>query len=72
MTGLTIISTHYKEAGRPVVKIGMSEYPQETKRLVTGPELSSKAKIDDQIDDLIGQLEAARKEAMEFIGCAAP
>ena len=68
MTELTIISTCYKEADRPVVKIGMSEYPQKAKQLVTGCELASEVEIDDQIDDLIRQLEVARKEAMEFLG----
>ena len=67
MPGLTIISTCYKEEGRPIVKIGMSEYPQGTKQLVAGPELTSEAEIDDQIDDLISQLEAARKEAKGFL-----
>jgi len=32
--------------------------------------LSSKAEIDDQIDDLIRQLEAARKDAKDFLGSA--
>jgi hypothetical protein len=68
MSGLTIISTNYNEAGRPVVTIGMSEYSQEGKQVVTGHELKSEAEIDAQIDDLIRQLEAARKEAKEFFG----
>jgi len=72
MPGLTIISTCYKEAGRPVVKIGMSEYPQVAKRVVTGPELASKAEINSQVDDLISQMEAARKEAMDFFDSEAP
>jgi hypothetical protein len=67
MPGLTIISTCYKEAGRPVVKIGMSEYPQEAKQVVAGHELTSDIEIDDQIDDLIRQLERARKEAKKFL-----
>ena len=72
MPGLTIISTHYNEAGGPAVKIGMSEYQQEEKHIVTGHELTLKAEIDNQIDDLIRQLEAARKEAKEFIGNGTP
>jgi len=68
MSGLTIISTCYKEADRPVVTIGISGHQQETKQLVTGSELLSEAEIDDQIDELISQLEAARKEAKEYIG----
>lgn len=67
MSELTIISTCYKEAGRPVVRIGMSEYPQEAKQLVTGCALSTPAEIDTQIDDLIRQLELARKETKEFL-----
>jgi len=66
MAGLTIISTHYNEAGKPVVKIGMSEYPQ-GKKQVAGHELTSIAEIDNQIDDLIRQLEAARKKAKQYI-----
>jgi hypothetical protein len=34
--------------------------------------LSSKAEIDDQIDDLIRQLEAAREEAKKFLGSEIP
>jgi hypothetical protein len=67
MPGLTIISTCYKEADRPVVKIGMSEYPQEAKQVVTGHELTSDIEIDQEIDDLIRQLETARIEAKEFL-----
>ena len=67
MPGLTIISTCYKEADRPVVKIGMSEYPQEAKQVVTGHELTSDIEIDQEIDDLIRQLERARKEAKEYL-----
>ncbi len=67
MSELTIISTCYKEAARPVVKIGMAEYPQEAKQIVTGRELASDAEIDNQIDDLIRQLESARKEAKIFL-----
>jgi len=39
MPGLTITSTCYKEAGRPIVTIGISEYPQAENPIVTGPEL---------------------------------
>jgi hypothetical protein len=67
MSGLTIISTCYKEADRPVVKIGMSEYPQEAKWIVTGPELRSEVEIDDLIDDLISQLESARIYVKKFL-----
>ena len=67
MTELTIISTCYKEADRPVVKIGMSEYPQKAKQLVTGCELASEVEVDNQIDDLIKQLESARIEAKNFL-----
>ena len=45
----------------------MSKHPQETKQLVAGHELASEAEIDDQIDDLIRQLEGARKEAKGFL-----
>jgi len=72
MPGLTIISTCYKEDGRPVAKISMSEYPQEAKQVVTGHKLISDVEIDNQIDDLIRQLEAARKEAKEFIDNRTP
>jgi len=68
MPELTIISTCYKDADGPVVTIGMSEYPQAANPIVTGHELTSEAEIDNQIDDLIRQLEAARKEAKGFIG----
>jgi len=67
MPGITIISTCYKEADRPVVKIGISEYPQDTKQIVTGHKLTSTVEIDDQIDDLISQLESARKDAKNFL-----
>ena len=72
MTELTIISTCYKEADRPVVKIGMAQYPQEAKQIVTGRELVSDVEIDNQIDDLIRQLEAARIEAKEFLVSGTP
>ena len=67
MPELSIISTCCKEADRPVVRIGMSEYPQEAKQLVTGCALATQAEIDRQIDDLIRQLELARKEAKSFL-----
>ena len=66
MQELTVVSTCYKESDRPVVKIGMSEYPQEAKQIVTGRELALDIEIDNQIDDLVRQLEAARKEATGF------
>jgi len=66
MPELTVISTYYKEADRPVVKIG-TEYPQEAKQLVTGRELASEVEIDKQIDDLISQLVSAREEATAFL-----
>ena len=72
MPGLSIISTLYNEAGRPIVKIGMSEYPQAANPIVTGHELTSEAEIDNQIDDLIRQLEAARKEAKGFLESGIP
>jgi len=72
MPGLTIISTHYNEAGKPVVKIGSSEYPQAANQIVTGHELKSETEIDDQIDDLIMQLEAARKEVKGFLESGIP
>jgi len=50
----------------------LAEYPQEAKPIVTGPELASKTEINNQVDDLIRQLEAARKEAMEFLDSVAP
>jgi len=55
-----------------LVKIGMSEHPQEMKQLVSGPELASEAEIDEQIDDLISQLEGARKEAKGFLCSGTP
>jgi hypothetical protein len=67
MPGLTIISACYKAADRPVVKIGISEYPQEAKQVVTGHKLTSETEIDDQIDDLIRQLESARIDAKKYI-----
>jgi hypothetical protein len=71
MNELTIISTLMKDPGnadRPVVQIGMSQSPgEEPKRLVLGPYLTSQAEIDDQIDDLIGQLESARIDAKKYI-----
>ena len=74
MPGLTIISTCYKEidSDRPVVKIGMSEHPHDGKQVVTGHRLASEAEIDGQIDDLISQLEAARKETKEFLESGSP
>ena len=63
MSELTIISTCYKEADRPVVKIGMSEANQ----IVTGHKLVSDVEIDNQIDDLIRQLESARIETKNFL-----
>lgn len=72
MPELTIISTCYKEADRPVVTIGISEYPQEGKQVVTGHVLTSKTAIDKQVDDLISQLEEARKEAKEFLESETP
>ncbi|WP_457552702.1 hypothetical protein [Desulfobacula sp.] len=50
-----------------MLKFGMYEYPQESKQIVAGPELKSETEIDNQIDDLIRQLEAARKEAKGYI-----
>jgi hypothetical protein len=67
MAGLTIISTCYRETGKPIVRIGMSEYPQDAKQIVTGHKLTSPAEIDKQIDDLISQLESARKDAKNFL-----
>ena len=59
---------HPGNDGRPTVQIGMSECPQEeAKRFVLGPYLTSQAEIDKQVDDLIRQLELARKEAKEFL-----
>jgi len=46
----------------------MSECPQKTKHVVTGHKLASDVEIDDQIDDLLRQLEAARIEAKKYIG----
>ena len=42
MPELTVISTCYKDADKPVVRIGMSQSPgKESKRLVLGPYLTS-------------------------------
>jgi hypothetical protein len=64
MPELTIISTCYKDADKPVVK---SEYSQEEKQLVIGRELVSDVKIDNQVDGLISQLETVRIEAKNFL-----
>jgi len=50
----------------------MSEHPQAAKQFITGPELTSEAEIDNQIDDLIRQLEAARIEAKKFLESEIP
>jgi len=46
--------------------------PSKGKQIVSGPDLSSEAEIDDQIDDLIRQLEAARKETKNFLISGTP
>jgi len=50
----------------------MSEYPQEGKQVVIGPELISQSELDNQIDDLVRQLEVARKEAKGFFESGIP
>jgi hypothetical protein len=71
MNELTIISTLMndpKNNDKPAVQIGLSQHPPEkSKSSVLGPYLTSQAEIDGQIDDLITQLESARKDAKKYI-----